>query len=182
MIHAGEDPRFIARRIVICAAEDVGLADPMALVLANTALQCSEFVGWPEHGYRWRKATVYIATANKSNSALPWQLTPRWKTCVPAARCPCRNICATRITKAPNGWATARVNEYAHDHLEHFVAQDYSGAEKCYYKPTEAGSGKEDQGAGRKMAKTNTILEEENLIEFFFALDNSFAAQLHLRP
>ena len=48
MIHAGEDPRFIARRIVICAAEDVGLADPMALVLANTALQVSEFVGWPE--------------------------------------------------------------------------------------------------------------------------------------
>src|SRR5208282_4265421 len=48
MIHAGEDPRFIARRIVICAAEDVGLADPMALVLANAALQVSEFVGWPE--------------------------------------------------------------------------------------------------------------------------------------
>src|SRR4026209_1849702 len=47
MIHAGEDPRFIARRIVICAAEDVGLADPMALVLANAALQVAEFVGWP---------------------------------------------------------------------------------------------------------------------------------------
>jgi len=51
MIHAGEDPRFIARRIVICAAEDVGLADPMALVLANAALSASEFVGWPRHGY-----------------------------------------------------------------------------------------------------------------------------------
>jgi putative ATPase len=52
MIHAGEDPRFIARRIVICAAEDVGLADPMALVLANAALAAAEFVGWPEarHG------------------------------------------------------------------------------------------------------------------------------------
>ncbi|MES1180736.1 MAG: replication-associated recombination protein A, partial [Verrucomicrobiota bacterium] len=48
MIHAGEDPRFIARRIVICAAEDVGLADPMALVLANACLAASEFVGWPE--------------------------------------------------------------------------------------------------------------------------------------
>src|SRR5579863_1787403 len=48
MIHAGEDPRFIARRIVICAAEDVGLADPMALVLSTSALEAAEFVGWPE--------------------------------------------------------------------------------------------------------------------------------------
>src|SRR5208283_2911197 len=69
MIHAGEDPRFIARRIVICAAEDVGLADPMALVLANAALQVSEFVGWPEARIPLAEATVYIATANKSNSA-----------------------------------------------------------------------------------------------------------------
>ena len=48
MIHAGEDPRFITRRIMICAAEDVGLADPMALVLAKAAHQAAEFVGWPE--------------------------------------------------------------------------------------------------------------------------------------
>src|SRR5208282_1836966 len=58
MIHAGEDPRFIARRIVICAAEDVGLADPMALVLANTALQVAEFVGWPEARIPLAEATV----------------------------------------------------------------------------------------------------------------------------
>ena len=70
MIHAGEDPRFIARRIVICAAEDVGLADPMALVLANAALSASEFVGWPEARIPLAEATIYIATANKSNSAI----------------------------------------------------------------------------------------------------------------
>ena len=69
MIHAGEDPRFIARRIVICAAEDVGLADPMALVLANAAFQAAEFVGWPEARIPLAEATIYIATANKSNSA-----------------------------------------------------------------------------------------------------------------
>ena len=69
MIHAGEDPRFIARRIVICAAEDVGLADPMALVLANAALSAAEFVGWPEARIPLAEATIYIATANKSNSA-----------------------------------------------------------------------------------------------------------------
>ena len=50
MIYAGEDPRFIARRIVICASEDVGNADPQALILANAALQTSEFVGLPEIG------------------------------------------------------------------------------------------------------------------------------------
>ncbi|HSY10197.1 MAG TPA: replication-associated recombination protein A, partial [Candidatus Dormibacteraeota bacterium] len=70
MIHAGEDPRFIARRIVICAAEDVGLADPMALVLGNSALAAAEFVGWPEARIPLAEATIYIATANKSNSAI----------------------------------------------------------------------------------------------------------------
>ena len=70
MIHAGEDPRFIARRIVICAAEDVGLADPMALVLATSALEAAEFVGWPEAQIPLAEATIYIATANKSNSAV----------------------------------------------------------------------------------------------------------------
>jgi len=70
MLHAGEDPRFIARRIVICAAEDVGLADPMALVLATSALGAAEFVGWPEAQIPLAEATIYIATANKSNSAV----------------------------------------------------------------------------------------------------------------
>src|SRR6267154_3647782 len=63
MIHAGEDPRFIARRIVIHAAEDVGLADPMALVLANAAFRAAEFIGWPEARIPLAEATIYIATA-----------------------------------------------------------------------------------------------------------------------
>src|SRR5216110_184822 len=70
MIHAGEDPRFIARRIVIHAAEDVGLADPMALVLANAAFQAAEFIGWPEARIPLAEAALYIATANKSNSVI----------------------------------------------------------------------------------------------------------------
>src|SRR5690606_36598076 len=69
MIHAGEDPRFITRRIIICAAEDVGLADPMALVLAQAAHQAAEFIGWPEARIPIAEAAIYIATANKSNSA-----------------------------------------------------------------------------------------------------------------
>src|SRR2546421_1802447 len=70
MIHAGEDPRFIARRIVIHAAEDVGLADPMALVLANAAFQAAEFIGWPEARIPLAEAALYIATAHKSNSTI----------------------------------------------------------------------------------------------------------------
>src|SRR5204862_5601275 len=70
MIHAGEDPRFIARRIVICAAEDVGLADPMALILAAAANEAAEFVGWPEARIPLAQATIYIATANKSNTSI----------------------------------------------------------------------------------------------------------------
>src|SRR5207249_5304152 len=70
MIHAGEDPRFISRRLMICAAEDVGLADPMALVLANAAHQAAEFVGWPEARIPIAEATIYVATAPKSNTAI----------------------------------------------------------------------------------------------------------------
>ena len=70
MIHAGEDPRFIARRIIIHAAEDVGLADPMALVLANAAFHAAEFIGWPEARIPIAEAAIYIASANKSNSVV----------------------------------------------------------------------------------------------------------------
>ena len=68
MIEAGEDPVFIARRIVICAAEDVGLADPQALVVANAAAQASHMVGLPEARIILSEAAVYVALAPKSNS------------------------------------------------------------------------------------------------------------------
>ena len=133
MIHAGEDPRFIARRIVICAAEDVGLADPMALVLANTALQVSEFVGWPEARIPLAEATVYIATANKSNSAY---------LAIDAAL---EDVRSGRTLPVPEHLRDAHYKgaerlghgqgyEYAHDHPGHFVAQDYLGTDKCYYQ------------------------------------------------
>ncbi|MGA2180673.1 MAG: replication-associated recombination protein A [Verrucomicrobiota bacterium] len=138
MIHAGEDPRFIARRIVICAAEDVGLADPMALVLANTALQVAEFVGWPEARIPLAEATVYIATANKSNSAY---------LAIDAAL---EDVRSGRTLPVPGHLRDTHYAgaerlghgqgyEYAHDHPEHFVAQDYLGADKHYYEPTEQG-------------------------------------------
>jgi putative ATPase len=138
MIHAGEDPRFIARRIIICAAEDVGLADPMALVLANAALSASEFVGWPEARIPLAEATIYIATANKSNSAI---------TAIDAALA---DVKSGRTIAVPEHLRDGHYSgakklghgvgyEYAHDGKEHFVAQDYLGADKVYYEPTEQG-------------------------------------------
>ncbi len=138
MIHAGEDPRFIARRIVICAAEDVGLADPMALVLANAAMQAAEFVGWPEARIPLAEATVYIATANKSNSAY---------LAIDAAL---SDVKAGRTLPVPKHLRDANYKgakqlghgvgyQYAHDHPDHFVPQDYLGADKRYYEPTDQG-------------------------------------------
>ena len=138
MIHAGEDPRFIARRIIICAAEDVGLADPMALVLANAALAAAEFVGWPEAQIPLAEATIYIATANKSNSA------------VAAIAAALKDVRSGRTIAVPEHLRDAHYSgakklghgigyKYAHDGKDHFVAQDYLGVDKIYYEPTEQG-------------------------------------------
>lgn len=69
MLYAGEDPRFILRRLIILAGEDIGLADPLGLVVASAATQAFEFVGLPEGIYPIVEATLYLATAPKSNSA-----------------------------------------------------------------------------------------------------------------
>jgi putative ATPase len=138
MIHAGEDPRFIARRIVICAAEDVGLADPMALVLANTALQVSEFVGWPEARIPLAEATVYIATANKSNSAY-LAIDAALEDVRSGRTLPVPEHLRDTHYKGAERLGHGKGYEYAHDHPGHFVAQDYLGADKHYYEPTEQG-------------------------------------------
>ena len=69
MLYSGEDPRFVARRVCILAAEDVGNADPLALVLANAALQISEFVGMPEARIPLAQAVIYVSCAPKSNAS-----------------------------------------------------------------------------------------------------------------
>jgi putative ATPase len=69
MIEGGEDPKFIARRLVISAAEDIGLANPNALLLANAAFDAVNKIGWPEGRIPLAEATVYLATSPKSNSA-----------------------------------------------------------------------------------------------------------------
>ena len=138
MIHAGEDPRFIARRIVIHAAEDVGLADPMALVLANAAFQAADFIGWPEARIPIAEAALYIATAHKSNSVI---------TAIDAAL---GDVRSGRTLPVPEHLRDAHYPgakrlghgegyQYAHDFPEHFVVQDHLGAEKQYYEPSDQG-------------------------------------------
>jgi putative ATPase len=68
MVYSGEDPRFIVRRMIIFSSEDIGLADPQALVVATSAAQALEWVGLPEAQYAMAEAAIYLATAPKSNS------------------------------------------------------------------------------------------------------------------
>jgi len=69
MLYAGEDPRFILRRLIILAGEDIGLGDPLGLVVASSAAQAFDYIGLPEGIYPIVEATIYLATAPKSNSA-----------------------------------------------------------------------------------------------------------------
>jgi putative ATPase len=141
MIHAGEDPRFITRRLLICAAEDVGLADPMALVLAVAAHTAAEFTGWPEARIPIAEAVVYVATASKSNSAIMAidkaleEVRSGRTLAVPA---PLRDAHYAGAQRLGHG----QDYKYAHDFPGHFVPQDYLGAARRYYEPTNEGSEK----------------------------------------
>jgi putative ATPase len=138
MIHAGEDPRFIARRIVIHAAEDVGLADPMALLLATTAFRAAEFIGWPEARIPIAEAALYIATAPKSNSVV---------LAIDAALADVRSGPTLPVPehlrdahyRGAERLGRGRGYQYAHDFPGHFVAQDHLGATKHFYTPSDQG-------------------------------------------
>ncbi len=138
MIHAGEDPRFIARRIVIHAAEDVGLADPMALVLANAAFQAAEFIGWPEARIPLAEAAIYIATASKSNSVI-MAIDAALKDVESGRTLPVPEHLRDASYRGAKRLAHGEGYQYAHDFAEHLVVQDYLGADRCYYEPTDQG-------------------------------------------
>lgn len=138
MIYAGEDPRFIARRICICASEDVGLADPQALVLANAAMQVSEFIGFPEARIVLAQAAIYVACAPKSNSAYLG---------IDKALADVKD---NKIQLVPTALKDASYQaaktlghgldyKYAHNYPNHYVAQEYMPKKETYYVPTELG-------------------------------------------
>ena len=122
MVYAGEDPRFIVRRLIIFASEDVGLADPQALVVATAAARALEWVGLPEAQYALAEVTLYLATAPKSNSAGAY-----WKALADVER--------DGIVEVPNHLKDASRDgkalghgqgyRYPHDYPGHHVRQQY---------------------------------------------------------
>ncbi|MCL6581133.1 MAG: replication-associated recombination protein A [Firmicutes bacterium] len=147
MIQAGEDPRFIARRMVIAAAEDVGNADPRALMVAVAAYQAAELVGWPEARLPLAQAAAYIATAPKSNAALGIDRALADVKAEPAGEVPLHLRSSVypeegRRREGATGAATERRYHYPHDYPGHHVSQQYLPAGKRrgrYYVPSDQG-------------------------------------------
>jgi putative ATPase len=138
MLEAGEDPRFIARRIAILASEDVGNADPRAIMVASACFDVVERVGMPEARITLSQAAIYMATAPKSNAsyvAINEAIADvREGRTIPVPR---------HLRSTAYGGAQAlghgKGYKYAHDYEGGFVDQDYLGVDKTYYRPTDRG-------------------------------------------
>jgi putative ATPase len=138
MLEAGEDPRFIARRIAILASEDIGNADPQALILASACYQVVERIGMPEAQLTLAQAVIYMATAPKSNASA----TAIWSAMKDVREG--RTIPVPKHLRDSHYPGSARLGhgqgyQYPHDHAGGHVAQDYLGVEKVYYCPTDRG-------------------------------------------
>ena len=138
MLAAGEEPRFVARRLVIAAAEDIGNADPQGLILAQSAAAATEFIGMPECRIILAQAVTYLALAEKSNAAYK------------AIDAALEDVKQSRLLPVPvhlrdaHYQGAARLEhgkgyEYPHDSAEGWVSQDYLGVDRRYYEPVERG-------------------------------------------
>ena len=138
MLEGGEHPRFIARRIAICASEDVGNADPQAAILAAAAVQITLAVGLPECEFALAQAAVYVACAAKSNAVT---------LAIGAARQDVREGLTLPVPphlRDASYPGAARLGRgagyrYPHDDPSGYVPQDYLGVVKKYYNPTNHG-------------------------------------------
>ncbi|MDO4582152.1 MAG: replication-associated recombination protein A [Bacillota bacterium] len=155
MMEAGEQPEFIARRIIICAAEDVGMADPLALVVAQAAADSVHYVGWPEARIALAEAAVYVATAPKSNAAYLG---------VEAAIADIRDLPFSGVPAHLRDTSYAGAKKfghgkgykYPHDFPGHYTPQQYLPAElenRRYYHPS-------DNGKEARIAERLQIIEE----------------------
>lgn len=154
MLYAGEDIRFIARRIMICASEDVGNADPQALILAVSAAQAVERIGMPEARIILSQAAIYVAAAPKSNASYM------------AVNAAAEVVAKVKTTVPPHlqdsSYGGARKLErgigyrYAHDYPNHYVAQQYLPDEirdAVFYEPAELGYEKQIKEHLRNLRK-----------------------------
>ena len=159
MLHAGEDPKFIARRIIICASEDVGNADPHALMVAMAAAQAVDFVGMPEGRIPLTQAVTYIACAPKSNAAIA------------AIDSAAQDVANIPIRAVPNhlrdpGHKGARAlghgegYQYAHSFPGNYVHQAYlpdEVADRVYYRPSNNGVEKKIGESLKKLRPSREI-------------------------
>ena len=137
MLTAGEDPRFIARRLVISASEDIGNADPRGISVAVAAMQACEFVGMPECRINLAQATTYLATAPKSNASC-LAIDESMADVESGAVQPVPEHLKNKHVKAIG---SEKVTEYKYPHAfaNHFVEQVYLNVPKKYYRPTDQG-------------------------------------------
>ena len=130
MLESGEDPRFIARRILICASEDVGLAEPAALMIAQAAFKAAEVLGMPEVRIPLAHAAIYVACAPKSNSAY---------LAIDAAL---KEVREGKLRRVPDHLRSGMKNvgyKYAHDFPNHYVKQQYMPSPVQFFHPTNQG-------------------------------------------
>ena len=155
MLYAGEDPEFIARRMIILASEDIGLADPQALVVATAAAQALEWVGLPEARYALSEAVLYLATAPKSNSAGALfkalaEIEKEGEIAVPKH--------LQDASRDAKGLGHGQGYKYPHDYPGHHVPQQYlpwALRGRVYYRPS-------DQGYEQTIAERLRLLRQKN--------------------
>jgi putative ATPase len=156
MLAGGEDIRFITRRLVILASEDIGNADPQALVIAVAAMQACEFVGLPECALTLSQAVTYLACAPKSNA------------CTTAIGTAMTDVREGRLLPVPVSLKDKHYSgakrlghgagyEYAHDAPDAIASQDYLGVDREYYHPTERGFEAE---LAQRLATIRSILKQ----------------------
>ena len=137
MLEAGEDPRFLARRILICASEDVGNANPMALLVAQSAFKSVEMLGMPESRITLAQAAIYVAVSPKSNASyMAINKAMAEITNGPERPVPMHLRDASRDGEA---LGHGKGYKYPHDFPNHYVKQEYMPEPKKFYKPTEQG-------------------------------------------
>ncbi|MEF8787864.1 MAG: hypothetical protein V5A84_02230 [Planctomycetota bacterium] len=139
MLEGGEDPRFIARRILICAAEDVGNAAPMALVLADAARSAVEFVGLPEAKIPLAEAVTYIASVPKSDASYR-ALSEAEEDVKEGRTLPVPDHLKDTSYGGAEELGHGEDYKHAHQYEGHWVDQDYVPTSKLYYRPSEMGS------------------------------------------
>ena len=141
MLYAGEDIKFIARRIMICASEDVSNADPMALVVATSAAQAVERIGMPEAQIILAQAVTYVASAPKSNSAV-CAISEAMETVKNTMTAPVPSHLQDAHYKSSSKLGHGIGYKYAHDHPNHYVEQQYLPdglTDRKFYRPSENG-------------------------------------------